>query len=97
MDFSLSRNGQLTLVDVATFDSLVHPNHRVLNQDMNPPGRKLLAHVENNGEPDAGKLMLADTSSYGNTLDGLRMSGKLKIPIHMRKRGRKVRGGREVA
>ena len=96
MRFSLSQNGQLTLVDVATYDSLVHPD-RVLHPAMVPPGKKPLANVENNGEPDAGTLMLTNVSSYGNTLDGLRGSGKLKIPIHMRKRGRKVRGGREVA
>lgn len=97
MRFSLSRNGQLTFVDVGTYDSLVHPDDRVLHPAMVPPGKKLLANVENNGEPDAGTLMLANVSSYGNTLDGLRGSGKLDIPIHMRKRGRKVRGGREVA
>ena len=92
MKYSLVQNDQLTLVDVAAYNSLVHPD-RVLSSGM-VPGRKLLAGGESDGKPDAGKLMLANASPYGNTLNGLRESGKLDIPIHMRKRGRKVRGGR---
>ena len=92
MRSSVVQEGQLQLVDLADNASLVHADDRVLHPELNP-GRKLLAENANNGKPDAGKLVLTNASPYGNTLDGLRKSGKLAIPIHMRKRGRKVRGG----
>ena len=91
--FSVEQEGQLQLVDLADNATLGHPDDRVLHPVSNP-GRKLLAGDGNNGKADAGKLVLTNASPYGNTVDGLRKSGKLTIPIHMRKRGRKVRGGR---
>lgn len=92
MKFSPVQDGQLELVDLTDNASLVHADDRVLHPDENP-GRNLLAEDGSDGEADAGKLMLTNASPFGNTLDGLRKSGKLTIPIHMRKRGRKVRRG----
>ena len=92
MKFSVVQDGQLELVDLADNATLVHADDRVLHTDLNP-GRKLLAEGGSDGKSDAGKLGLTNASPYGNTLDGLRTSGKLTIPIHMRKRGRKVRRG----
>ena len=85
---SVVQEGQLELVDLADNATLGHPDDRVLSATN--PGRKMLAE---DGKADAGKLVLTNASPYGNTLDGLRKSGKLTVPIHMRKRGRKVRGG----
>ena len=93
MKISVLQNEQLELVDLADNASLVHADDRVLHPGVNP-GRKLLAEDGSDGEADAGKLVLTNASPFGNTLDGLRKSGKLTIPIHMRKRGRKMRGGR---
>ena len=85
------QDGQLELIDPGN-DTLVHSGDRTLHPVMNP-GRKLLAQDANATNADAGKLVLTNASTSSNTLDGLRKSGKLTIPIHMRKRARKVRGG----
>ena len=84
------QDGQLELIDPGN-DTLVHSGDRTLHPVMNP-GSKLLAQDANTTNPDAGKLVLTNASTSSNTLDGLRKSGKLAIPIHMRKRARKMRG-----
>ena len=89
MRLSAAQEGQLQLVDLAVNATLGHPDDRVLAAT-NPPNRMLLAE---DGKADAGNSVLTNASHYGNTLNGLRKSGKLTIPIHMRKRGSKVRGG----
>ncbi|KAM0805136.1 putative carboxypeptidase 2 [Usnea florida] len=91
MKFAVVQDGQLELLDPGN-DTLVHENDRTLHPVMNP-GKKLLAEDANNTNLDVGKLALMNASTSTNTLDGLRKSGKLTIPIHMRKRARKMRRG----
>ena len=87
---SVVQEGQLQLVDLGDNHTVLHPEDRVLSATN--PGRKL-AEDGSDGKVDAGKLVLTNASPNGNTLDGLRKSGKLTVPIHMRKRGRKARRG----
>ncbi len=78
VEFAIIESGKETIVNASTYEEVV--------QGESAPARKLLAELEG---LEKGK----NGTAYGSVLDGLRESGEEKEPIHLRKRGEKVRGG----
>ena len=76
--FALVENGAETIVDASTYD-------RVL-QGESAPSRKLLAELV------AKPIPKPNATAYGNSFEGLKEHEEETEPIHLRKRGGKVRG-----
>ena len=76
--FALVENGAETIVDASVYD-------RVL-QGESAPSRKLLAEFV------AKPIPKPNATAYGNSFEGLKEHEEETEPIHLRKRGGKVRG-----
>ena len=83
MSALLGANGAETIVNATTYDV----------KEANAASRKLLEPL---ARPAKGKVAAGSESIHGNALVGLKETGKLKEPIHMRKRERKRRRGRLI-
>lgn len=85
MKFALVGTGGETIVDATTYDDVVDGE--------SAPSRQLLAELEAIGGLGKGKVPTMNATAYGNVLEGLREDGREKEPVHLRRRGGKVRGG----
>ena len=75
--FMLDRGGVETIVDAAAYDAVM--------KGESGPARLLLAELQGIGKP------VANASASGGGLEGLKETGKVKDPIHLRKRAGKMR------
>lgn len=76
--FTLDEGGVETIVNATTYDTVL--------EGESAPARLLLAELERIGKP------VVNATSYGGVLEGEKESEKEKDPIHLKKRGGKVRG-----
>lgn len=76
--FMLDEGGVETIVNATTFDAVV--------KGESAPARLLLAELEGIGRP------IANATTSGGGLERLKETEKQKDPIHLKKRGGKMRG-----
>lgn len=82
LKFALEESGGETIVDATTYENVVDGE--------SAPSRQLLAELEAVAK---GKLAMANATAYGNVLEVLKETGEEKDPIHVKKRGGKMRRG----
>lgn len=80
--FALGESGGETIVDATTYENVVGGE--------SAPSRQLLAELEAVAK---GKHAMANATAYGNVLEVLKETGEEKDPIHVKKRGGKMRRG----